>query len=191
MLKRIGNHRLFVGDITRGAIIGLCDHKMADLVYCVPPADLSEAKFSRLKYHAAATTWPSFVAALADAIADNCTGMAAVEMSDLLAATFPEIMQARRFRTLGITPNQSKSSRSLWCGSRNPNDIAIKGRPSGNPVSWFLSCAGVAGAIVLDPCIGFGATARAAISLGMTVWGADIDPKKILATKRILEGEEK
>jgi hypothetical protein len=190
MLKRVGPHRLFIGDITRGALVGLCGTGKADLAYCDPPGDVKMVKWPHSKFHAADTTWRGFLVALADGLAGYCAGPVAVEMSEAVSeGGLPAMMEVRGFRTLSSVPLPARkkgSLRVLWYGTRGPDSPLSAPAESAGP-AWFLAGYGRPGAVVLDPCVGDGATARAAVAAGMSVWGADVEPKKVLATKRLLE----
>lgn len=188
MLKRIGTHRIFCGDLARGAVVALSDGGKADVFYSEPPATARDVKVWRTSKQPASSSWQGFVAALADMAAGYSAGGAAIECSDDSLKDWVGAMERRGYRTLNVLPVFAKKPRLLWYGSRDPAAKPLQAPGvDEEPATAILSHITRPGQVVLDPCVGKGATARAVLRLGLSLWAGDINAGAVAATRLILQ----
>lgn len=188
-LYNLGNHRLALGDVERGAVADVMGADRAAIVYSDPPWGEGNLRYWRTAAgDAARPRWEDFRERWCDAVAAVLASGASVfvEMGERWADGFATalsdvgIVVTRRWTVQYGHP--SRPNVLLYAG---PLLLADFDPSALNGAALPRACvAAVArpGGIVLDPCCGKGFTARAAVAAGMHFRGVELNAKRLGVT---------
>ena len=205
MVERIGRHRVRVGSLVDGIDELMCGDK-ATVFYCDPPWGNAMLKFFQTlrKKQTGVDKQPvdndRFLAALGTSAKQYARGPVFVEYGLKWADQVIRAMVAcglLHIDTLDVWYGSGKSRRpmhlhvftagaafELSAGHRS----AIQSTQAGPMVIESLRPYVVEGGIVVDPCCGFGYTAKAAVHHGMRFYGNELNDARLERAREFLGG---
>jgi hypothetical protein len=193
----IGSHRLLAGDLTAGAVATLMGGERAAVVYSDPPWGPGNLQFwatAHARGSIPRETWPRFLDAFCGAVVKHTQPEAPifVEMGcrwvdDLDAAMRAWDLGLLQRWTITYGPKSRPLPNTLNLYGPTRVALALPDPPHGEPVTRAALGAVRAvllrpGAIVLDPCTGFGMTARITHRLGGIFRGSELNPVRLERT---------
>ena len=197
----IGEHRLFCGDVTAGAVAELMGDERADIVYSDPPwGPPALQMFATLNSPGSSPRlqWSAFLDSFCEAVATFRKPSAPVflEMGLRWVSDLRDAMRGAGLdlkRTWEVTYGPKSAPRPCALMLFGPRDVAVAmpRPPHGEPVTAAAISAVIQpGAIVLDPCTGLGMTARITSKLGGRFRGTELNPDRLARTVAWLRGRE-
>lgn len=189
----IGSHRLMVGDLTAGAVASLLGDERADVVYSDPPWGPGNLQYWATMHDRGSIpreTWPAFLAAFCGTVATHRKPDAPifVEMGlrwvdELDAAMRAVGLERQRRLTITYGPKNKPLPNSVSLYGSRDVEVTLPDPPHGEPITRTILGAVVKpGMLVLDPCTGFGMTARIAHALGARFRGTELNAVRLERT---------
>lgn len=188
------NGKLIQADITQPGALDPLGIAQVDAVYSDPPWGPGNLMYWRTKNgETERPSWPVFLAALASHCARLCpTGPVWLEAG---LRWEQDVVQA--LETVGLCYRQRFECRYKAGNKWLPNVLLLFGGPGPvedtrgenernglGLVKWALSRH--PGSSVLDPCTGLGTTVRAALLLGRTFYGSELNPTRLERSQKLL-----
>jgi hypothetical protein len=194
-------HRLSVGSISDPAVRTMLAGQQVDVLYCDPPwSDGHMRVFARKASESAPhpyvpISWSEFMHSLNELIVMHVTGWVFVEMGNEQAEPCRHILSKVCADVVrhDIVYGSPKRPAALFVGHRDKGVAPTWELPAGassgglRQVKAVVASVGKPGQVLLDPCCGFGMSAKAALAAGMTFYGNEIDPRKAAFTRTLLE----
>lgn len=186
----IGNHRLFCGDITDGAVRTLMGNERADIVYSDPPWGPGNQRYWHTHNGTdPRTDWMAFLDCFAGEVARyrKPDAPVLVEMglrwtAELDAAMMAAGLPFRRRWRIFYGPKSKPLPNALCLYGPRDLDLEVDGM-RGEPITSAALAASVSpGDVVLDPCAGLGMTARVTHALGGAFRGCEMNQKRLDVT---------
>jgi len=191
-LSHINGHRLSVGSIGGIPMYRLLNGVTADILYCDPPWDDSHMKsFATMARKqtglpTAVIPWARFMDELVRVIQEHVDGWVFVESGVPRAHAVHAYLESAGLFDLGVHTTTYRSGQST-----RPSALLAGHSRLGQAVGWSLPPGGGSGGlrqvlavvgsvatpgqILLDPCCGTGLSARAAVRLGLTFYGNELN----------------
>lgn len=194
----IGPHRLLVGDVTAGTVKDLMGGELADVVYSDPPWGPGNLQFWATMHARGSVpreTWPRFLDAFCSSVVKHTRPEAPifVEMGlrwvdDLDAAMRSWGLGRRRRWDITYGSKRRPLPNTLLLYGPTNVVVTLPDPPHGEPVTLAVLGAVVRpGVVVLDPCTGFGMTARITHRLGGVFRGTELNPQRLARTAAWLQ----
>jgi hypothetical protein len=189
-------HKLIQADITKLNSLDPLDLREVDAIYSDPPWGPGNLSYWRTMNgeKGERPSWSGFLSALAGHSAHRCrTGPVWIESGLRWEGDVRDAFERNGLRYQGrldcIYRAGSKwlpNALLLFGGHELPEDTRTEKQRYGlGLVTWALSRH--PGSSVFDPCSGLGTTARAAIALGRTFYGSELNPARKARTQAILD----
>lgn len=186
----IGQHRLRAGDITTGVVPALLGDERADVVYSDPPWGPGNLQYWATQHDRGSVpraAWPGFLAAFCGAVARHRHPDAPVfvEMGlrwvDELDAAMLAVGLGRQNRWVILYgPRRRPYPNTVTLYGPHAVELQLPHPPHGEPVTRAILAAVVRpGTVVLDPCTGFGMTARCTHALGGRFRGTELNAARL------------
>ena len=207
-MMEIGRHRLLCGDVTRNDLNILMDGKKADIVYVDPPWNNGIATlFRRWAGKPSKVRVSDFFVDLLEGLKKHSNGVIIADVGEqtfLEFRTIAEQMGAKTIDSVMKTWGENDGVYYTWIGTFTDTDCGwydskVMEKYQANTdnekaleyllsewKSYPLNQSGKG--IILDPCIGYGLTARLGHTLGLTIYGMELNPKRLAKSVKFLKG---
>ena len=197
-VKQIGSHRLLCGDITTEDLSVLMDGEKADIIYSDPPWNAGMATlFRKWAGKPAKVDLDEFFNALLLNLKTHGKGVVVLDVGVQSYARFKKCAEAAGAKMIDEIEMEwdSGGKYHTWVGTFNESPIdwydIDKAKyqnieDSVEALEYLLSGWPAGDGIFLDPCIGYGLGAKVGARLGLSVYGMELNPKRLAKTEAFL-----
>lgn len=198
MIIEEGEHRLSCESIEDVNFNELLDGRKARILYSDPPWGDGNMKYwATIKEKATGEvtnqiSFEELLEAFHNIIKENVDGYVFIETGnrwkDQLKVAMDDILFNIKFNT--ITYNNGKNTNVIMMGTTDPGlkiDVDLNGLSGYEILRSAIGPVSERDGIILDPCCGFGWTAKAAVEFGMIFCGNEFNSERLERTRKVLQ----